>query len=275
MTPARLTKELDKYYTKEHIAIRCIESITLGDYDLIIEPSAGSGNFLKHLYHNIDTNISSNIIGMDLYPENSGILQQDWSTYTIDHHYDSVLIIGNPPFGVNHIKSDMFIQHALQFTNVKTIAFILPNTYKKHTRQRILPKEWRIKEIVDIERNAFTFNHQERHVPCSFFIFDKSHGKDLRVDPNKYKDTKHFVFGNKHCFDLFVFGAAPQRVTYNPSPNNRGYFLKTKPGYDRNFVAKKIQSTEWKGNSCANGGVFWLTKYEFLAQYNNAWSYDK
>jgi len=34
-------KELDKYFTKEHVAIQCINSVDLQDYDLIIEPSAG------------------------------------------------------------------------------------------------------------------------------------------------------------------------------------------------------------------------------------------
>ena len=65
-------------------------------------------------------------------------------------------------------------------------------------------------------------------MPASFFIFDKSEGKDLRVNPNAYTETNNFKFSNKDDFDIFVFGASPRRITKTPTPNNRGYFLKSK-----------------------------------------------
>ena len=262
-----IARELDKYYTKEHIAKQCADSIRQHRYDLIIEPSAGSGNFIKYL--------TGTVVALDIHPEHNSIIRQDWMQYRIPHTYQRVLIIGNPPFGINHTMSDAFIRHSLSFANVQTIAFILPNTYKKHTRQRILPQSWRIKDIIDIADNAFTFNNNTRHIPCSFFIFDKSAGKDLRLDPNKHKETQHFTFGTKSFFDLFVFGAAPRKITYNPQPNNRGYFLKAKKEYTREFIARNIRDINWRGNSCANGGVYWLTKAEFIEQYNRLCPYKR
>lgn len=258
----RQQNELDKYYTKGHVARQCVRMLDTTGYDLIIEPAAGGGSFLKHL--------RGNVVALDVSPEGAGIIRQSWADHTIPPCYKNVLVIGNPPFGMRHAKSDLFIRHALQFGNVRTIAFILPNTYRKHTRQRILPaRGWRIKSITPLEDGAFTLHGRERHIPCSFFVFDRSPGEDLRVDISKHTDTKHFVFGNKHCFDLFVFGAAPQRVIYDPTSNNRGHFLKAKAGYSRGFIKRNIEGIDWRGNSCANGGVFWLTKYELLAQYNN------
>ena len=255
-------KELDKYYTKSDVVEKCINSIheSLDKYDFIIEPSAGDGAFFKQIK-------SKNKLGVDIAPENKKIKKANFLKLKLDKEYKKILIIGNPPFGINHSLSTAFLEYSFNFKDVKTIGFILPNVYKKHTRQKIIPNNWRIKKIVDLGKNAFSFNGNTRHVPCSFFIFDKSKGKDLRVDVNKHKKTKDFEFGNKKDFDLFIFGASPKKMTFNPKPNNRGYFLKSKISTKK--IIKNIQEINWKGNSCANGGVFWLTKYELLEQYNN------
>ena len=53
----------------------------------------------------------------------------------------------------------------------QTIAFVLPNVYRKHTRQKILPYNWRIVSITELGRDCFTLEGKEYHVPASFFIF--------------------------------------------------------------------------------------------------------
>ena len=85
--------ELDKFYTKESVAIACLK--LLGDldyYDLVIEPSAGNGSFFRNINH-------KNKIGLDLKPEYETIREQDWFTLKIDKRFKKVLIVGNPPFG--------------------------------------------------------------------------------------------------------------------------------------------------------------------------------
>lgn len=54
--------DYDKFYTKEAVAIDCLRSIDLKEYDLIIEPSAGNGSFLKNIKH-------ENKVGLDIKPE--------------------------------------------------------------------------------------------------------------------------------------------------------------------------------------------------------------
>ena len=251
---------LDKFYTKQEVVKRCLEEVNKLPYlyDCVIEPSAGDGAFYKNIEH--DTKI-----GIDIDPQHPEIIKTDWLNYSINEIYKRVLIIGNPPFGQYQKLSSQFISHALSFSNVQTIAFILPDVYKKHTRQKILPYTWRVVSITELGRDCFTLEGKAYHVPASFFIFDKSEGKDLRVNPNAYTETNDFEFSNKEDFDIFVFGASPRRITKTPAPNNRGYFLKSKIPIED--LISKIKAVEWNGHSCANGGVYWLTKFEFLEQY--------
>ena len=251
---------LDKFYTKQEVVKRCLDEVHKLPYtfDCVIEPSAGDGAFYEHIQH-------ENKIGIDIDPQHDEIIKGDWLNYTVSDMYERVLVLGNPPFGQYQKLSTKFILHAISFSNVQTIAFILPDVYRKHTRQRILPYNWRIVSITELERDCFTLEGQDYHVPASFFIFDKSEGKDLRVNPNAYTETNDFKFSTKDDFDIFVFGASPRRITKTPTPNNRGYFLKSKiPVED---LISRIKAVDWNGNSCANGGVYWLTKFEFLEQY--------
>ena len=252
-------KKLDKYYTKKSVVLTCLENVSLLEYDCVIEPSAGAGAFYHEIHHD-------NKVGLDIVPEGKGIQKGNWLEYAVSKKYNDVLVIGNPPFGQYHKLSKQFIQHALQFSNVKTIAFILPSVYKKHTRQNIIPKTWRIKNIIDLPRYSFTIGEKDFHIASSFFIIDKSKGKDMRT-PNisHITDTNDFAFGTRNDYDIFVFGASPRRIVSNPNSRNRGYFLKSK--IETKKLIKKVREVDWKGNSCANGGVYWLNKTEFIEQY--------
>lgn len=259
-SPATKSRSLDKYYTKREVVKKCLAAV--GDlpheYDLVVEPAAGGGAFYDEIAH-------PNKMGMDLEPAHKKVLKADWLKFDVPRKYRRVLVIGNPPFGMYHKLSSAFIAHALSFGNVQTIAFILPNVYRKHTRQKILPPAWRIASITELARNAYLLDGKDYHVPTSFFVFDKSAGIDLRVDPNLHTETADFSFGDKSDFDVFVFGASPAKITLRPKPNNRGHFLKAKIPVPE--LVEKIKGVKWEGNSCASGGVYWLTKCEFLLQY--------
>ena len=257
--------ELDKFYTKEKVAVSCIDRIDLSKYDLIIEPSAGSGSF----YNNID---SEDKLGIDLYPENDEIIQGDWFEFKIEPFFKNVLIIGNPPFGKRNVLSKKFLEHAASFSNVKTIAFVLPNVYNKHTLQKSVPKEFRLKEIFELPKNSFEIDGEDYHVPCSFFIFDKSKGDCLRFNPELYTETDDWTYANRREYDFFVMGAALNTVKDIPEENNRGYYIKVKKNKDIQKIKDNFINGNWKGFSSANGGVSWLTKpevvKEYISQYN-------
>jgi hypothetical protein len=252
--------ELDKFYTKPNIVENCISCIDFNQYDLVIEPSAGSGSFYNVIPHN-------NKIGLDLLPENQNIIKCDWFEYQIDTAYEKVLIIGNPPFGKRNKLSRMFLEHSSKFINVYTIAFILPDVYNKHTLQKFVPKEFRLKTIMKLDRNSFTINGKDYHVPCSFFVFEKSIGTCLRFDPDAYKETDDWTFGKPNDYDFFVMGASINTVKDVPTKNNRGYYIKVKSEIDPINVRENFKKMKIQNYSSANGGVAWVTKPELVKNY--------
>lgn len=82
---------LDKFYTPIETAQNCISLIpNISQYDLIVEPSAGCGNFSNQL----------NCIAYDLEPASENIIQQDWLTLNkLPVLFSHCLVVGNPPFG--------------------------------------------------------------------------------------------------------------------------------------------------------------------------------
>ena len=257
-------QSLDKFYTKVGVAQECLSLLNMKEYDLVIEPSAGNGSFLNCINH-------KNKIGMDIQPESNDIIQCDWFDYDIPDIYKNVLVVGNPPFGIRNKLSRSFLEHACSFNNVKTIAFILPDVYNKHTHQKYVSKSYRIKCIHKLQKNSFLIGDEEYSVPCSFFIFDKSNGKCLRFNPDQYKETDDWKYGTKNEYDFFVMGAAPNTVKDTPEPNNRGYYIKVKK--DKHKIMNNFINGVWNGYSSANGGVAWLTKPELVKMYSEQFTH--
>jgi len=251
----------DKFYTKQSVSKMCIEYIDIPSYDFIIEPSAGNGSFFNNINHH-------NKIGLDLEPENDGIIKQNWFDYSINPSYSNVLVIGNPPFGKRNKLSKDFIKHSMSFNNVSTVAFILPNVYNKHTNQSIINNEYRIKDVISLPKNSFIVNGIDYDIPCSFYVFDKSVGIDLRFDPTLYKESIHWIYGTKNDYDFFVMGASANTIKDKPNENNRGYYIKVKSNFNKNHIQDKFIHGNWVGHSSCSGGVNWLSKPELVKLYN-------
>ena len=255
--------ELDQFYTRENAVKKCMSKIKTDKYDCVIEPSAGGGAFLERIKN-------PEVIAMDINPTAKGILKRNYFDYELEKNYKKVLVVGNPPFGVRHELSDKFLQKSFSLPGVKTVAFVLPNTYNKVTRQKIIPQEWRIKDIIPLEQNSFTYDGEIRHIPCSFFVFDKSKGRDKRFDTTKYQKARDFDFVTENESDWFIFGANPGKVIKKPTPNNRGYFIKSRD-ICKDILREKMERIKWIGFSCASGGVAWYSKLEVVWNYNNAY----
>jgi len=262
----------DKFYTKNSTAKICIDIIDFSIYDFVIEPSAGNGSFLSQIPH-------ANKIGIDINPECDDILKMSWFDYATPDTYSKVLIIGNPPFGIRNNLSKKFIKHSVSFSNVYTIAFILPNVYNKHTMQRVIPKEYRIKTALLLPENSFEIESETYHVPCTFYVFEKSKGPNLRFDPSIYQDTTDWKYGNDLDYNFYVMGASFE-VKDKPEKSNRGYYIKVNPNKDvvkvkNNFERLRVLRKQGQiiGYSSVNGGVFWTTKPELVKIYKE--KYDK
>lgn len=162
---------LDKFYTKPDIAKKCIDYVgrmyDWDKWDLVVEPSAGNGSFLKQIPSRCK-------IGMDIQPENTNdnepIIKHDFLKYVPDNMYSSVLVIGNPPFGKCSSLAIRFFNHAAQWADV--IAFIVPRTFRRVSVQNKLDFKFHLMFDTDIPLKPCAFV-PPMMAKCCFQIWKK------------------------------------------------------------------------------------------------------
>jgi hypothetical protein len=184
----------DKYYTKLEIVeickIQIVKYIKVKKNDLIIEPSAGNGSFIK-----IIKELAKKYKFYDLIPENKDIIKQDFLLLDIEkinETYNKIHIIGNPPFGRQSSLAIKFIKKCCGFAD--TISFILPKSFKKNSNKVKFDKFFHLIYEEDLPKNSFSINGDDCDVPCIFQIWKKK--KKERVIPEKL-EPKNFKFVNK------------------------------------------------------------------------------
>jgi len=179
------SKILDNFYTKPHVAkyfINTTERIlhkSMADWSLIVEPSAGNGAFFYDLP-------GHNRIGIDIASKSADIQRTDflkWNASQRSVDPNNILVIGNPPFGQNGSLARSFIEHA--FTFAKTVAFILPASFKKSSMQnKIKPRNaWLIYQE-DVPDSSFTYEGVSKNIPAVFQIWK------LQESPRKQIDVR-------------------------------------------------------------------------------------
>jgi hypothetical protein len=178
---------LDKFYTLPIISNKCIESVKRifdwNKWDMIIEPSAGNGSFLKQMSH-------PNIIGIDILPENDFIIKQDFLLYYPPTEFKNILIIGNPPFGRVCSTAIKFFNHSSKFANV--IAFIIPKTFRRISIQNRLNLNFHLIYDEDIPDKPCSFE-PKMSVKCCFQIWEKRDTKRDVIDLDTIHDDWDFL----------------------------------------------------------------------------------
>lgn len=181
---SKKSKELDKFYTHPNIAKQFVEIVNshfpLENYDLILEPSAGSGNILKYL--------PEGSIGLDLKPEADGIIEQNFFEYISPYHplYNRIKIacIGNPPFGSGYMNplAKGFFNHAATFSDL--IAFIVPAKWSTSWKVQFqLDKGFGLYYSEILPENSFLLDDEPYNVPCCMQIWS-------RTNPNNYENLR-------------------------------------------------------------------------------------
>jgi len=254
---------LDKFYTKEEEVKRLLSFVNLTGYDLSIEPSAGNGVWVDNMDH-------YNIMPYDIETDNKNIILKDWFDVDIPKRYNDVCVVGNPPFGSRNILSKKFIQHAISFNSVNMIAFILPKVWRKPTLQKTFPRDWSLVIDEDVSDNSFLLDNKDYHVNTTFQVWKKNYnGVDLRWD--EYPELTHidFEFSDADNGDFYVMGASPKTIKLPEEVNskNRGYWIKA--NIDVEQLKTNIKSIDWNKYGCSSvsGGVYWITKAEFIKIY--------
>lgn len=185
---------LDRFYTPEDVVKQCLSLLDLNQFDCIIEPSAGTGNFSKYL---------PNCFAYDIAPEAENIIQADW--FKIDksqfNKYSNILVCGNPPFGEQNQLAIRFFNEAAKIANV--IAFILPLSFKKDSIQNRLSLEFQLYKEIILDNCPFLLKNQQKIiVPCVFQIWKKQ--KTLRKKKKLKTVSQYFSFTTKEGADFRI-----------------------------------------------------------------------
>jgi predicted RNA methylase len=247
--------EFDKFYTKPIVASQLISLLDLTQYSLIIEPSAGAGAFSNQI---------PNCLALDIAPENSSITKTnflEWEPKHIDRN--SVLVIGNPPFGQQCSLALKFIKHSTKFAS--TIAFILPKSFKKDSIQSKIPLHYHLVLEQDLDDKSYVLNGKEYSVPSVFQIWKENlEVKRLQKKtvslPNEYKWTRIVNDANIAIRRVGVNAGKAFEDALQTKSVESHYFLAV-PEDKKQNVVKYLNDIKWQHNNTT--GPRSISKTEF------------
>jgi hypothetical protein len=258
----------DKYYTKPYIVEECKvqiqRHINIKTSDLIVEPSAGNGSFIKMIKE-----LSNNYKFYDLVPENNEIIQQDFLLLDINKIIEpnkKIHVIGNPPFGRQSSLAMQFIKKSCTFAD--TISFILPKSFKKESYKKNFNDYFHLVYENDLPKNSFSVNGKDRDVPCVFQIWKKQ--KDKRTKPDK-QEPKNFKFVSKtepHDIAFRRIGFYAGRIdkqTEDKSETSH-YFIKFTNNKSIIDNMKALEKIKFDFNNTV--GAKSISKQEMITEFN-------
>lgn len=178
------SRKLDQFYTDTEYA-KCIYSklcslVDLNTYDILLEPSAGTGSFYSLMNPN-------KRIGLDLDPKCIGVVQLDFLDWTAPAN-KKIIAIGNPPFGKNSNLAVKFFQKSANFCDV--IAFILPKTFRKASIINRLDENFHLVYDEDVPKKSFVFDGTSYDVPCCFQIWKRKSIVREKIKRYTFNDVK-------------------------------------------------------------------------------------
>ena len=252
---------IDKFYTNPSIVKKYIDKFKpyINKGDLIIEPSAGSGVWTTPLH-------MFNLIAFDIQPEGEGIQQMNFLDVDLYAFQSKLHFIGNPPFGRQSSLAKKFIKHICRCEKTKTIAFILPKSFKKDSFQKVFPPYFHLEYQDDVDKDAFLANGKPYDVPCVFQIWRKKDTK--RIIPEKLT-PKGFIFVKQEenpDYSLRRVGVNAGVISKDiiDKSEQSHYFIKLKQNSDLFII--KYQQIYWEHNNTV--GPKSISKQEFIREIN-------
>lgn len=259
---------IDKYYTKDSIVVMCLDLVTkyinINSDDLVIEPSAGNGSFIKGI-----KSISNNSKFYDLEPENDEIIKQDYLLYNysnIKESFNQIHIIGNPPFGRQSSLAIKFIKKSCEFCD--SISFILPKSFKKDSLKKTFQLNFHLLFEIDLPDKSFLVDGLEYNVPCVFQIWEK---KTTNRVVNKKLEPIHFMFVEKTDNpDISFRRVGVNAGTIDKNIENKSiqshYFIKFNNGKSLSENLDKLSIITYDFNNTV--GPKSISKQELIFKFN-------
>lgn len=263
--------DLDKFYTQKDVAQKCIKkTISLYDFDSIIEPSAGNGSFSKQI---------KDVIAIDIEPGSEDIVKADFLNVS-SVGFGSKLFIGNPPFGKRSLLAKKFIKKAISL-DADTIAFILPKIFSKLTNQVVFPKDWRLvyEETFSDEENIFMVNGEKYFVPCGFYIWTKNPEilPEINLRQKKLKNPPEFMFLSRESKDAdFVINGNNGKIKRLSEVTNpkAEHYIKILDKKNFSTIKKRFKKANYKFFSSVNGKVSWIGQQEIIKGYLESFKHN-
>ena len=211
-TPKQNENGLDQFYTNKDVALKCYnklnEIINVKEYDIHLEPSAGSGSFF-----NIMDNTKK--IGLDIDPKEKDIITMNFFDYTPEKD-KKYLVLGNPPFGKVSSLAVKFFNKSAEFADC--IAFIIPRTFKRVSIQNKLDLHFHLVYNEDLPITPCCFT-PKMTAKCCFQIWIK-----------KQTARKKITFDKTHCNFRFLKHGPKDNKNQPTPPQNSDFVIKAYGG---------------------------------------------
>ena len=231
----------EKFYTKKSVVSSVIKELDLNEYDLVVEPSAGSGSFSSLIEAILKE--GKELVALDIEPENDKIKKQDFFLYEYPKN-KKTLTVGNPPFGRQASLAVKFFNKAADHSN--TVAFILPKSFKKESIQKRLNRSFELIKEIDLPDNSFFYGDKDFNIPCVFQIWKKQENFS-RIHTSVVSTVVKFVKKNESP-DFAVrrvgFYAGKPYWNHEDKNENTHYFLKCNNDKEKYF--DKIDQHMWE-----------------------------
>ena len=259
---------IDKYYTKDFVVELCLnfvkKYIQINPDELIIEPSAGNGSFIRGIKL-----LTNNFKFYDIEPHNDEIIKQDYLLFNynnIKETFSKIHIIGNPPFGRQSSLAIKFIKKSCEFCN--SISFILPKSFKKDSLKKTFPLNFHLIFEIDLPYKSFLVDDVEHDVPCIFQIWEK---KIINRFINKKLEPVSFIFVKKTenpdiSFRRVGVNAGTIDKKINEKSIQSHYFIKFTNGKSITDNINKLSTITYDFNNSV--GPKSISKQELIFKFN-------
>lgn len=180
---------MDQFYTIPEVADEClvdiIEHLNFDEYDIILEPSAGTGSFYNKLPEDKRQ-------GIDLEPKCEGVVQLDFFKFEADVT-KKYCVVGNPPFGRVSSTAVKFFNHAAEFADA--IAFVIPKTFKRVSVQNRLNLNFHLIYNKDLPLKPCCFNPVMSAKCCLQIWKRREEKRDKILLPIVHEDFEFIAWG--------------------------------------------------------------------------------
>lgn len=248
-----LSRKRDQFYTQREIALECVnyllDLVKVEKNTLFLEPSAGEGSFLFPL---IDKKL--NFLALDIEPKHNEIREADFLNYDTQNILNnSVITLGNPPFGKNSSLAIKFFNKAAEFSNY--IAMILPATFEKDSIKNRLSLNMKLIKSIKLSSELFSLDGKLVNVPTVFQIWKKDTVLREKVIKKTHSDYLTFTTRDKADIAIQRVGNAAGKIKreFSRVASASHYFIALEEKYLS--ILENIDWSSIKYNTAGNPSI--------------------